>query len=64
MKLSLTTSAAVGCVLVANAAAYTFTQIDVPGAAATSASGINDAGQIVGNFDNGTSIQRYFDTGR
>jgi uncharacterized membrane protein len=31
----------------------TFTQIDVPGAIATGASGINDAGQIVGGF--GTS---------
>jgi probable HAF family extracellular repeat protein len=35
----------------ANAAAYTFTTIDVPGAASTSANGINNAGQIVGTFD-------------
>jgi len=32
----------------ANAAAYTFTTIDVPGAPGTIASDINDAGQIVG----------------
>lgn len=39
----------------ANSAAYTFTQIDVPGAAWTYPVGINDAGQIVGglNPDNG-----------
>ena len=34
----------------AKAAAFSFTQIDVPGASQTSASGINDAGQIVGAF--------------
>src|SRR3954452_6399047 len=37
----------------ANAAAYTFTQIDVPGAFATEAHGINNAGQIVGSFVDG-----------
>src|SRR4051794_30810636 len=35
------------------AANFIFTQIDVPGATSTSASGINDAGQIVGQFNNG-----------
>jgi uncharacterized membrane protein len=34
----------------ANAAAYTFTQIDVPGAPDTTAFGVNSAGQIVGVF--------------
>jgi probable HAF family extracellular repeat protein len=34
----------------ANAAAYRFTQIDVPGAVRTFAFGINDGGQIVGGF--------------
>jgi probable HAF family extracellular repeat protein len=33
----------------ANAAAYTFTQIDAPGATLTQANAINDAGQIVGD---------------
>lgn len=36
------------------AADYTFATIDVPGAAATAASGINDAGQIVGLFIDGS----------
>ena len=34
----------------ANAANFSFTQIDVPGAIYTLAHGINDAGQIVGYF--------------
>jgi uncharacterized membrane protein len=34
----------------ANASAFSFTQIDVPGAQETQAMGINDAGQIVGFF--------------
>jgi probable HAF family extracellular repeat protein len=34
----------------ANAAAYTFTEFDVPGAFSTFPSGINDAGQIVGGY--------------
>ena len=38
----------------ANSADYTFTQIDVPGANFTEARGINDAGQIVGVFGDGT----------
>jgi hypothetical protein len=37
----------------ANAAAYTFTQIDVTGAILTTANGINDAGQIVGLLQQG-----------
>jgi len=47
----------------ANAAAYTFTQIDVPGASFTEASGINDAGQIVGRFDDTTGNHGFLYTG-
>jgi uncharacterized membrane protein len=47
----------------ANAAAYTFTQIDVPGASRTDASGINSAVQIVGGFFNGTGGHGFLDTG-
>jgi probable HAF family extracellular repeat protein len=47
----------------ANAAAYTFSQIDVPGATLTIAKGINDAGQIVGLFDNSTGTHGFLDTG-
>src|SRR4051795_11643503 len=36
----------------ANAATFSFTQIDVPGADSTEAHGINDVGQIVGVFGN------------
>jgi uncharacterized membrane protein len=39
--------------LAAHAASYTFTTIDVPGATATYAHGINPAGMIVGTFDFG-----------
>ena len=38
----------------ANAATYSFTPIDVPGARFTDAFGINDAGQIVGGFSDST----------
>ena len=44
----------------ANAVSYKYTQIDVPGATSTTASGINDAGQIVGNVDNDRAFI-YFD---
>src|SRR3954452_18102767 len=37
----------------ANATNFSFTQIDMPGALYTTASGINDAGQIVGSFADG-----------
>jgi hypothetical protein len=48
----------------ANATAYTFTTIDGPGAFFTTASGINDAGQIVGTFrDSIGSIFGFLDTG-
>jgi len=51
----------------ANASDYVFTQIDVPGATATNggtlAYGINDAGQIVGEFDNSTGEHGFLDTG-
>jgi hypothetical protein len=38
----------------ANAANFSFTQIDVPGAIFTEAFGINDAGQIVGGVNDST----------
>ena len=48
----------------ANAATYTFTQIDVPGAPFTEAHGINDAGQIVGGFNDSTGSHGFLlDTG-
>jgi probable HAF family extracellular repeat protein len=52
----------------ANAAAYTFTQIDAPGvndADNTQALGINDAGQIVGSFQIGSTdtVFGFIDTG-
>ncbi|MBV9203266.1 MAG: hypothetical protein JOY83_26710, partial [Alphaproteobacteria bacterium] len=46
----------------ANAAAYTFTQIDVPGATAE-AHGINDAGDIVGWFASTTGTHGFLDSG-
>ena len=49
----LATTVAIGgftAIHLADAAAYTFTQIDVPGAVTTGAAGINDAGEIVGSF--------------
>jgi probable HAF family extracellular repeat protein len=47
----------------ADAAAYTFTTIDVPGANFTQAFGINDAGQIVGTFGSSTGTHGFLDTG-
>jgi probable HAF family extracellular repeat protein len=47
----------------ANASAFGFTQIDVPGASLTSAFGINDAGQIVGPFEAFTRTHGFLDTG-
>jgi probable HAF family extracellular repeat protein len=47
----------------ATAAAYTFTQIDVPGAILTNALDINNAGQIVGIFADSTSLHGFLDTG-
>lgn len=48
----------------ADAAAYTFTQIDVPGAILTNALGINNTGQIVGIFANSTGpLHGFLDTG-
>src|ERR1700730_11885797 len=44
----------------ANAAAYTFTQIDVPGGFGTAPAGINSAGQIVGSFAKNTGLQHGF----
>src|SRR3954447_19182344 len=48
----------------ANAANFSFTQIDVPGAVTTEAFGINDAGQIVGEIVDITGFAHGFlDTG-
>ncbi len=47
----------------ANAAKFSFTQIDVPGASRTVARGINDAGQIVGPFDNSTGCHGFLYSG-
>ena|SRR6266404_5121455 len=47
----------------ANASAFSFTQLDVPGATLTAARGINDAGQIVGIFANSTGTHGFLDTG-
>jgi probable HAF family extracellular repeat protein len=40
-----------GCCQIIYGAAYTFTAVDVPGALSTSAIGINNAGEIVGSFE-------------
>src|SRR6266446_696148 len=45
----------------ANADAFIFTQIDVPGAFSTAALGINNAGQIVGSFNQG--VHGFLDAG-
>lgn len=45
------------------AVTYTFTTLDVPGATATRVWGINDAGQIVGDFSNATGTHGFLDTG-
>jgi uncharacterized membrane protein len=47
----------------ANASAFSFTQLDVPGATLTAARGINDAAQIVGIFTNSTGTHGLLDTG-
>src|SRR4051794_38550203 len=47
----------------ANAADFSFTTINVPGALYTSAYGINNAGQIVGSFYDGTSDHGFLDIG-
>src|SRR6266853_2608707 len=47
----------------ANASAFTFTQLDVPGATLTAARGINDAAQIVGFFSNSTGTHGFLDIG-
>src|SRR5712675_2462200 len=47
----------------ANADAFIFTQIDVPGAIFTTASGINNAAQIVGTFGDVSVGHGFLDTG-
>jgi probable HAF family extracellular repeat protein len=44
---------------VAQAASYTFTPIDVPGAFGTNAFGINPSGQIVGRYDDSTGVHGF-----
>ncbi len=43
----------------ANAANFSFTKIDVPGSTYTEPTGINDAGQIVGDFNDNTGFHGY-----
>src|SRR6266446_4725326 len=47
----------------ANASAFSFTQLDVPGATYTFANGINDAGQIVGDAGYRTGAPGFLYTG-
>jgi probable HAF family extracellular repeat protein len=42
---------------------YSFTAITVPGAVTSTAFGINDSGQIVGSFNDGSGFQGFVDTG-
>jgi hypothetical protein len=42
---------------------YSFTTIDVPGAANTQAYGINDSGQIVGTITQGSAGYCFLDSG-
>jgi hypothetical protein len=44
--------------------AFSFNQINVPGAVSTFGTSINDAGQIVGYFTNGTGTHGFLDTGQ
>jgi probable HAF family extracellular repeat protein len=46
----LSLSVLLSTLVAAQDASYTFTPIDVPGASATLAYGINNKGQIVGNY--------------
>ena len=68
-KTILAATMAVGSLLAAaspaSAAAFTFTTIDVPGAApgSTQAGGINTSGQIVGSFVAGATTHGFLDTG-
>jgi probable HAF family extracellular repeat protein len=47
----------------ANAANFSFTTINMPGATSTFVSGINDAGQIVGYFSDSTGLHGFLNTG-
>jgi uncharacterized membrane protein len=65
-KIIIAASTAVGGMLAAtssaNAAAYTFTAINVPATSGTRALGINDSGQIAGStggFRDGAQLPRY-----
>ena len=40
----------------ASAAPYTFTTLDVPGGSTTQAIGINNAGQVVGDFEDSSGV--------
>ena len=56
LSLCVLLSALVG----AHAASYTFAPFDVPGAIRTEAYGINDAGQIVGNYQDASAATHGF----
>ena len=60
-KQTMNTFQALGLVLAvfvsqAHAASYSFTPFDVPGASATAARGINNAGQVVGGFGDSSGL--------
>ena len=46
-----------------SAAPYTFTTLDVPGASSTQARGINNAGQVVGDFIRSGVFHGFINTG-
>ena len=50
LRVMISVGALIAAASTANATAYSFTQLDVPGASGTIATGINDAGQIVGHY--------------
>src|SRR5260370_515410 len=56
-------TAPLGTTSPANASAFNFTQVDAPNATLTRALGINDAGQIAGDFRNSTGTHGFLDTG-
>ena len=56
----LSLSVLLSTVVAAQDAEYTFTTVDVPGAVTTEARGINDTGQIVGWFIDGTVVHHGF----
>jgi probable HAF family extracellular repeat protein len=62
--VAILATAALAANSTANASAFSFTQIDVPGAAGTFALGINSAGEIVGAFNDAANhTHGFLDTG-